>query len=78
MQEKLFNKIRFDNENDIISKIDLINYHNNDVENIKYRKKYLNILKNFLKKHEKNLIKFINLEAHKTLDESKNEFNYAL
>ena len=78
MQEKLFNKIRFDNENDIISKIDLINYHNNDVENIKFRKKYLNILKNFLKKHEKNLIKFINLEAHKTLDESKNEFNYAL
>ena len=78
MKEKIFNKISFDNKNDIISKINLINNHNIKIESIKHRKKYLNILKSFLKKHEKNLIKFINLEVHKTIDESKNEFNYAL
>lgn len=78
MQKKLINKIKFDNKNTINSKINLINNYNIKIENIKYRKKYLNILKSFLKKHEKNLTKFINLEAHKTINESKNEFNYAL
>lgn len=78
MQRKLFNKIRHDNKNEIISKINLISNHNIKIESIIHRKKYLNILKSFLKKHEKNLTKFINLEAHKTLDESKNEFSYAL
>ena len=78
MQRKLFNKIRYDNKNEIISKINLISNHNIKIESIIHRKKYLNILKSFLKKHEKNLTKFINLEAHKTLDESKNEFSYAL
>ena len=78
MQKKLINKIKFDNKNAINSKINLINNYNIKIENIKYRKKYLNILKSFLKKHEKNLTKFINLEAHKTINESKNEFNYAL
>ena len=78
MQKKLFYKIRLDNKNDIISKINLIHKYNTTIESIKNRKRYLNILKRFLKKHEQNLIKFINLEAHKTVDESKNEFNYAL
>lgn len=78
MQKKLFYKIRLDTKNDIISKINLIHKYNTTIESIKNRKRYLNILKRFLKKHEKNLIKFINLEAHKTVDESKNEFNYAL
>ena len=78
MNEKLFYKIKFDNKNNINSKIKLINNYNIEIEDIKNRKKYLNSLKKFLKKHKKNLIKFINLEVHKTIEESKNEFNYAL
>ena len=78
MNEKLFYKIKFDNKNNINSKINLINNYNIEIEDIKNRKKYLNSLKRFLKKHKKNLIKFINLEVHKTIEESKNEFNYAL
>jgi len=78
MHEKLFYKIKFDNKDNINKKINLINNYNIEIKNIKNRKKHLNILKRFLKEHKQNLIKFINLEAHKTIEESKNEFNYAL
>ena len=78
MENKMFNKIKFDNLKKINSKINLISKHNIKIENIKDRKESLNILKSFLKKHKKNLIKLINLEAHKTINESENEFDYAL
>ena len=78
MKNKMFNKIKFDNLKKINSKINLISKHNIKIENIKDRKESLNILKSFLKKHKKNLTKLINLEAHKTINESENEFDYAL
>ena len=78
MKNKMFNKIKFDNLKKINSKINLISKHNIKIENIKDRKESLNILKSFLKKHKKNLTKLINIEAHKTINESENEFDYAL
>ncbi len=74
----LNSKITFDTNNSIKKKI-----HKTDkslllLQHLNERTKKLKSLKSFLIKHKSNLIKYIHLEVHKTIEESVGEFDYAL
>ncbi len=74
-----FNQIiKFDNLKNLDSKIFLLNNNLKLISQINDRIKVLKTFKVFLIKHKLNLIKLINSEAHKTINESTGEFEYAL
>lgn len=82
-KEKLINysfklKINYDTRKKIDNKINLISNNSFKINNISDRIKNLLLLKNFLKKHKLNFIALIAIEANKTMNESKGEFDYAV
>ena len=74
----LNSKITFDTKNSIKKKIQKIDKSLLLLQHLKERTKKLKSLKSFLIKHKSNLIKYIHLEVHKTIEESVGEFDYAL
>ena len=74
----LKSKIIFDTDKTIKKKIDIIDKTLISLQDLNKRQKKLKLFKSFLLKHKNNLIRYIHFEVHKTLDESKGEFDYAL
>lgn len=74
----LNSKIAFDNNSSIKKKIQKTDKSLLLLQSLNERSKKLKSLKSFLIKHKSNLIKYIHLEVHKTIEESIGEFDYAL
>ena len=74
----LNSKITFDTKNSIKKKIQKTDKSLLLLQHLNERTKKLKSLKSFLIKHKSNLIKYIHLEVHKTIEESVGEFDYAL
>ena len=74
----LNSKITFDTNSSIQKKIEKTDKSLLLLQSLNERTKKLKSLKSFLIKHKSNLIKYIHLEVHKTIEESSGEFDYAL
>ena len=74
----LNSKITFDTNSSIQKKIEKTDKSLLSLQPLNERTKKLKSLKSFLIKHKSNLIKYIHLEVHKTIEESSGEFDYAL